>query len=327
MKVQVIGVGHALPERVLSNQDLEAMVETSDEWITTRTGIRERRISDDGTATSDLACQAGRMALDRAGIVAGDLDLIVVATVTPDMMFPCTACLVQHQLQAVNAAAFDLLVGCTGFVYGLTVAERYLTGSRRGYALVIAADILSRITDYTDRNTCVLFGDGGGAVVLGRGEGSSGILSTYLGADGSGSSLLYMPAGGSRLPASFETVAARQHYIHMEGNEVFKFATRVIPDCVFRVLSDAGVSIEEVDHFVFHQANLRIIQSAVRRMGLPLDKVMVNIDRYGNMSAATIPVAISEAVEDNKIKAGDLVLMVAFGAGLTMGAALVRWGR
>lgn len=327
MKIQVLGAGYALPERVLTNADLEAMVDTSDEWITSRTGIKERRIADQETATSDLAYLAAEMALDRAGVKAEQLDLIIVATVTPDMMFPSTACLVQNRLGATNAAAFDLSAGCSGFLYGMVVAEHALAGGGATHVLVIAAEILSRITDFTDRNTCVLFGDGAGAMVLGKGEGPGGILSSYLGADGSGGSLLYMPAGGSRLPASAETVRARQHYIHMSGQDVFKFATKTIPECASRVLSSAGMEMAEVDHVVLHQANLRILQTAAKRLKVPWEKMLVNIDRYGNVSAASIPIAIAEAVEDNKIRDGDLVLMVAFGAGLTMGAALVRWGR
>ncbi|ADI02213.1 MAG TPA: ketoacyl-ACP synthase III [Syntrophothermus lipocalidus] len=327
MRAQILGTGYALPSRILSNDELEQMVDTSDEWIVTRTGIKERRICDSNKAASDLGYEAARMAIARAGISPLELDLIVVATVTPDMLFPSTACLIQDMLGAANAAAFDLSAGCTGFIYALAVAERYLVSPNCRHVLVVGVEILSRITDYTDRNTCVLFGDGAGAMVLGKGEGPYGILSTRLGADGKGRDLLYMPAGGSRLPSSVETVANRQHFIKMAGNEVFKFATRVVPDYALRVLKDVGLDTGDVDHVVLHQANIRILQAAAKRLRVPWEKMVVNIDRYGNMSSATVPVAVAEAVEDNRIKTGDLVLMVAFGAGLTMGSVLVRWGR
>lgn len=302
-------------------------MDTSDEWILSRTGIRERRICDPDVATSDLAFSAAEKALKEAGIEAGDLDLILVATVTPDMVFPSTACLLQARLGASQAAAFDLSAGCTGFVYAMAVAERFMTAADYAYVLVVAAETLSRVTDYTDRNTCVLFGDGAGAMVLGKGQGPNGILSTYLGADGSGESLLYIPAGGSRLPASQQTVADHLHYMRMQGNEVYRFAVTTIPECAARVLEPAGISIDEVDHFVFHQANLRILQTAAKRMKIPWEKMLVNIERYGNMSAACIPVAVAEAVDDNLIHFGQLLLMVGFGAGLTMGSVLIRWGR
>ena len=327
MKVQIIGSGYAVPERILTNSDLEAMVDTSDEWIVNRTGIRERRIADKDVAASDLAWQAAQAALTRAGIGGGDLDLILVATVTPDMIFPSTACILQHKLGADRAAAFDLSAGCTGFLYGMVTAQQFLASDQYRYVLVVGVEIPSRIIDYTDRNTCVLFGDGAGAMVLGRGEGPNGIISSCLGADGGGASWLWMPAGGSRLPASIGTVNNRQHYIKMVGNEIFRFAVKAIPEYSSRVLEQAGVSIEEVDRIVLHQANLRILQAAARRMKVPWSKMVVNIDRYGNMSSASIPVAVAEAVDKNEIRAGELVLMVGFGAGLTMGATLVRWGR
>ena len=316
-----------MPERVLTNRELESMVDTSDEWIVTRTGIRERRICDPVAATSDLALAASEKALSAAGISPDELDLILVATVTPDMIFPATACLPQARLGAARAAAFDLSAGCTGFLYALKVAEQFLATGDCRYVLVVAAEALSRITDYSDRNTCVLFGDGAGAMVLGRGSGPGGILSSYISADGTGQSLLFLPAGGSRLPASFQTVANRQHFIRMQGNEVFKFAVTTIPQCIERVLEPAVIGIDEVDHFVFHQANLRILQTAAKRLKIPEEKMIINIERYGNMSAACIPLAVAEAVEENRIRPGHLLLMVGFGAGLTMGSALVRWGR
>ena len=326
-RTQILGTGYAVPDRVLTNRELESMVDTSDEWIITRTGIRERRICSPDWATSDLALLAAEKAIKNAGIEAGDLDLILVATVTPDMIFPSTACLLQGRLGADKAAAFDISAGCTGFIYALAVADRFLMAGDYRYILVVGAETLSRITDYTDRNTCVLFGDGAGAVVVGRGSGANGILSTYLAADGSGESLLYLPAGGSRMPATHQTVDEHLHYIRMQGNEVFRFAVNAIPECVRQVLEPAGVSIDEIDHFVFHQANIRILQTAVKRMKIPWEKTIVNIERYGNMSAASIPLAIAEAVEEGIIHPGQLLVMVGFGAGMTMGSALVRWGR
>jgi len=326
-RTQILGTGYAVPDRVLTNRELESMVDTSDEWIITRTGIRERRICSPDWATSDLALLAAEKAIKNAEIEAGDLDLILVATVTPDMVFPSTACLLQGRLGADKAAAFDISAGCTGFIYALAVADRFLMAGDYRYILVVGAETLSRITDYTDRNTCVLFGDGAGAVVVGRGSGANGILSTYLAADGSGESLLYLPAGGSRMPATHQTVDEHLHYIRMQGNEVFRFAVNAIPECVRQVLEPAGVSIDEIDHFVFHQANIRILQTAVKRMKIPWEKTIVNIERYGNMSAASIPLAIAEAVEEGIIHPGQLLVMVGFGAGMTMGSALVRWGR
>jgi 3-oxoacyl-[acyl-carrier-protein] synthase-3 len=326
MQIQIVGTGAALPEQVLTNHDLATMVETSDQWILSRTGIRRRRIAGEGVATSDLACSAAAKALAAAGISAADLELIIVATATPDYPFPSTACLLQERLGAKRAAAFDLAAACSGFVYALAVAGRYLAAGE-GYALVVGADTLSKLVDYQDRSTCILFGDGAGAVVLGQGEGPAGIISTYLGADGSGGPLLCVPAGGSRLPVSAQTIEARQHYIRMNGQEIYKFAIRVIPECISRVLEQAGLSLDEVDHLLLHQANLRIIQAVAKKMGIAPAKLLVNIEDYGNMSAASIPVLLAEAVEDQRIRDGQLLLMVGFGAGLTMGSALVLWGR
>lgn len=327
MKAQIIGTGYAVPDGILSNADLEKMVETSDEWIVSRTGIKQRRIAGEETATSNLAYQASRSALEQAGISAQELDMIIVATMTPDMPMPAAACLLQHLLGAANAAAFDINAACTGFIYALSTAEHFLLGSHYKHILVVGAETLSRVVDFTDRNTCVLFGDGAGAVVLGKGEGEHGILATYLGADGEGSNLLNIPAGGSRYPASEETLARRMHYMQMQGNEVFKFAVKKIPECAARVLEQADLSIDDVDHFIFHQANLRILKAAAKKLNIPSEKMLVNIEKYGNISAASIPVALAEAVNENKIKTGDLLLLVGFGAGLTMGASLVCWGR
>lgn len=318
------GVGHAVPPRVLTNADLEALVETDNEWIVQRTGIRERRIADENTATSDIALAAARAALANAGVAPGDLDLIIVATVTPDHAFPATACLIQRELEAWGAAAFDLEAACTGFIYGLSIADQFIRTGTYRTVLVVAADILSKITDYTDRNTCILFGDGAGAAVLQGGE-EPGLLALEIGADGRGGELLVQPAGGSRTPASAETVASRQHFIKMAGREVFKFAVKIMEESSLRVLEQAGLGPDDVDVLVPHQANLRIIDSACKRLGINQGKVLVNLDRYGNMSAASIPVALSEASALGKIKPGDNVLLVGFGGGLTWGAAAIQW--
>lgn len=327
MKVQILGMGHSLPERILNNQELEQMVDTSNEWIVERTGIRERRIADKDTATSDLCWQAAKMALERSATEAKDLDLIIVGTSSPDMLFPSTACIVQDRLGARNAAAFDVEAGCTGFVYALSIAEKFLLSPEYKKILVIGADLCSRFTDYTDRNTCVLFGDGAGAAVVGKGDLGPGILNSYLGADGSGGRHLYMPAGGSALPPSKETVEQRLHFIRMDGNEIFRFATKIVVAASEKLLSQAGLSYQDVDFFIPHQANLRIIKTAMKRMRIPAEKTLINLDHFGNMSAACIPVGLSMAEEAGKLKNGDLVLMVAFGAGLSYGGILLRWGR
>lgn len=318
------GVGHALPANILTNSQLEKMVETDDEWIVQRTGIKERRIADMQTATSDLATEAAKAALADAGIAAEDLDLIIVGTVTPDNAFPSTACLVQRNIGAVKAAAFDIEAACTGFLYGLSIADQYIkTGAFRN-VLVIGAETLSKITDYTDRNTCILFGDGAGAAVVQAGD-EPGLLAMEIGADGRGADLLMQPAGGSRLPTSPETLAASQHFIQMEGREVFKFAVKIIGESSMRVLEKAGLESEDIALLIPHQANLRIIDSACKRLSVPREKVFVNLDRYGNMSAASVPVALSEAVANGDIKRGDHVLLVGFGGGLTWGAAIIKW--
>ena len=324
--VGIWGTGSAVPPRVLSNADLERLVETSDEWIQTRTGIRERRIADPGTASSDLAERAARQALEMAGVEPGDIDLIVVATVTPDMLFPSTACLVQDRLGARRSAAFDLSAACSGFIYGLDVAAAAVARGPYRLALVIGVDCLSKIVDYTDRSTCVLFGDGAGAVVLGPVGPSYGILSTYLGADGAYQDLLCVPAGGSRRPASAETVAERLHFIRMTGNEVFKLAVRTMGEAAEQALARAGLQAQQVDWLIPHQANIRIIQAAARRLGIGDERVIVNIDRYGNTSAGSIGLALDEAVRAGQVSDGHRLLMVAFGGGLTWGAAVVRWG-
>ncbi|WP_138496574.1 beta-ketoacyl-ACP synthase III [Paenibacillus pinistramenti] len=323
--VGIIGTGMYVPEKVLTNADLEKMVETNDEWIVSRTGIRERHIAAPEQATSDLAYEAAVRALDKAGLKAEELDLIIVATITPDMAFPSTACILQEKLGAKKAAAFDLSAACSGFVYSLATAVNFIGSGMYGNALVIGADTLSRITDYTDRNTCVLFGDGAGAVVLGPVSEGRGFKSFDLGAEGTGGPLLNLEAGGSRLPASEETVKNGKHYIYMNGREVFKFAVRVMGTATDEVLRKAGFTKEDIDLFVPHQANIRIIQSAMQRLELPEEKCVINVDKYANTSAASIPLALVEAAEEGRIKEGDKVLLVGFGGGLTWGAATLVW--
>ncbi|MDF9839105.1 MULTISPECIES: beta-ketoacyl-ACP synthase III [unclassified Paenibacillus] len=323
--VGIIGTGKYVPEKILTNSDLEKIVETNDEWIVSRTGIRERHIAAPHEATSDLAYEAALKALESAGMKAEDLELIIIATITPDTSFPSTACILQDKLGAKSAAAFDLSAACSGFVYSLATATSFIKTGMYNNALVIGADTLSRITDYTDRNTCVLFGDGAGAVILGEVPEGRGFQSFDLGAEGAGGTLLKLEAGGSRLPASAQTIEDKKHFIYMNGREVFKFAVRVMGTATERVLSKAGLGKENIDLFVPHQANIRIIQSAMQRLDLPEEKVVVNVDRYANTSAASIPLALVEAAEEGRMKEGDTVLMVGFGGGLTWGASVLIW--
>lgn len=320
----VLGTGSALPSRVLSNEDLERMVDTSDEWITTRTGIKERRIAEIGESTSDYATQACVRALESAGVSPEEVDLIICATVTPDMMFPATASLIQHRLGATRAAAFDLSAACSGFIYALSLASAYIETGRYKKILVVAADLLSRITDYEDRSTCVLFGDGAGAVLLGPAEAPNGFLAFDLGSDGSGAEFLAQPAGGSRMPASIASVNNRLHYLRMSGQETFKFAVKAMVSATERVLCAADVGVSDIDLLVPHQANIRIIEAARRKFDLSEDKVMVTIHKYGNTSSSSMAIALDEAVREGRAKSGDLVVIVGFGGGLTWGAALLR---
>ncbi|GKU78587.1 beta-ketoacyl-ACP synthase III [Paenibacillus sp. L3-i20] len=323
--VGIIGTGKYVPERIITNQELEQMVETNDEWIVTRTGIKERRMAAATEATSDLALEASKRALEASGLTAEDIDLIIVATITPDMFFPSTACLLQSKLGATKAAAFDLSAACSGFIYGLATASSMISSGMYNHILVVGAETLSRITDYTDRNTCILFGDGAGAVVLGKVAEGRGFQSFELGADGSGGELLKVSGGGSRMPASEESISSKQHYIHMAGNDVFKFAVRIMGSAAEDALAKAGMTKEDIDLLIPHQANIRIIQSAMNRLNLPEEKAMINLDKYGNMSAASIPVALAEAVEQNRIKEGDRLVFVGFGGGLTWGASVLIW--
>lgn len=323
----ILGIGYAVPERVLTNFDLEKMVETSDEWITTRTGIKERRIAAAEEATSDWAVKAGEKALADAGVSPEDIDLVIVATATPDYTIPATANIVQHRLGIPDAGAYDLAAGCSGFVYALDQAWHAVRSGGYKNALVIGADLLSRIVNWEDRSTCVLFGDGAGAVVVGETEPGFGVLATYLGSDGSGAESLYVPSGGSRRPATAEALSAGEQYLHMTGNEVFKFAVRVMEDATREVLRRAELTPDDIDLFIPHQANVRIIDAAAKRLGVSEERIVINVERYGNTSAASIPIALGEAVEAGRIRPGDRIVCVGFGAGLTWGAAALTWGR
>lgn len=323
----ITGTGICLPEQILTNHDLEKMVDTSDEWIVSRTGIRERRILEEKRSCSDLACEAGRDALERAGFKAQDLDLIIVATVTADYPTPSAACLVQAKLGANKAAAFDLSAGCSGFIYALAAADSFIKSGLYRNALVIGAEVISRFTDWQDRSTCVLFGDGAGAVLLEAAPAGSerGLLDFILGSDGKGAKELYVPGGGSKHPATKENVEAGMHYIKMNGNEIFKFAVRVVEDTLNKLLERHGFMPEELDQLFLHQANERIIRHVQKRLNLPDEKVPINLDRYGNTSAATIPLALHEEVVAGRLKENSLICLVGFGSGLTWGGALIKW--
>jgi len=322
---RIVGTGSAVPEGILTNRDFEKIVETSDEWIVSRSGIHERHVADDQTATSDLASLAAQRALEVAKISPEELDLIMVATATPDMVFPSTACLLQDILGAKNAAHMDLVAACSGFVYGLSIGDAIISSGRYRTILVIGAETLTKITDYQDRATCVLFGDAAGAVILRPTREDRGVLETYLGGDGSLWRLLCMPAGGSRMPASHETVDKRLHTIKMSGNEVFKAAVKAMGDAALKVLQQAGLTAQDVDLMIPHQANIRIIRATAKRIHLPIERVYINIDRYGNTSAASIPLAMDEARKKGLGKKGDIWLLVAFGGGFTWGSVLIRW--
>jgi 3-oxoacyl-[acyl-carrier-protein] synthase-3 len=321
----ITGVGSYVPVKILTNADLEKMVETSDEWITSRTGIKERRIAAANEFTSDLAAKAAERAMKMAGVTAEQIDLIIVATITPDMPFPATACLVQHKLGAKRAAAFDLEAACSGFIYGLEVAQQFIMSHTYDTVLVIGAEKLSSIVDWTDRNTCVLFGDGAGAAILQNRENSHGSLTAVMGADGESADLLFMPGGGSRCPATKDSVDARLHYLRMEGKETFKSAVQAMCSAAQEVLQRCELDILQIKCVIPHQANRRIIDVVGERLGAKPEQLFVNLHRYGNTSAASVAIALDEAVAAGKIQRGDLVLMVVFGAGLTWGAAIIEW--
>lgn len=323
-RIGIRGLGMRVPDKVLTNADIEKIVETTDEWITSRTGIRERRIAEPGTTTSDLAYDAAREALDQAKLTPKDVDLIIVATTTPDMLFPSTACLVQHRLGATAAVCFDLGAACSGSVFAIITAQQYLLTGRYRNALVIGAEVLSSFIDWTDRSTCVLFGDGAGACVMAPVE-RGGILATDMGSDGSAAEFLYMPGGGSKYPPSHASVDQRLHFLRMNGSEVFKLAVRRMGESALRVITDAKLRTEQIDCFIPHQANTRIIEAVVKLAELPLERVYMNLQRYGNTSAASNLMALYEAVRDGVVKPGDHVVLVAFGAGLTWGSLLLQW--
>ncbi len=324
---QIVGWGYHVPEKVITNRDLEQIVDTKDEWIRTRTGIEERHIAaSPRETTATLGMKAARKALEVADIHPHQVDLIICATSSPEHIFPSTASIIQDGIGAVNAGAFDLSAACSGFVYGLAMARGQILAGDAEYVLVIGSETLSRIVDWTDRNTCVLFGDGAGAVLVAASDVPGGIMATELGSDGSGADLLTLPAGGSAIPASLETVSSGAHYIKMDGRAVFRFATRVMAEATRKVLDRAGVSVDDVDLIIPHQANIRIIQSSVvKQLRIPEDKVFINLQKYGNTSTASIPIALCEAIEAGKVQPGDDLVFVGFGAGLTWAAAAIKW--
>lgn len=324
MRSRVLGTGSYAPKRVLTNADLESMVETSDSWIVERTGIRERRLAASDEACSDLGVLAAQQALADADVSAAQLDLILVATCTGDSPLPSTASLIQHRLGAVNAAACDISAACCGFVYGLSVADAFVRTGHK-YVLVIGSEVMSSITDWTDRNTCVLFGDGAGAVVLGPTDDDRGLLSLHLHADGRFSDLICVPGGGSSLPPSEHVLAERLHCVKMRGNETFKVAVKTMEEAIREAVAAQGLGIDDIDCLVPHQANIRILRAVGQRIGLSSDRIMINVDRYGNTSAASIPLALDEAARNGTIREGSLVVMAAFGAGLTWASGVMRW--
>jgi 3-oxoacyl-[acyl-carrier-protein] synthase-3 len=324
-RIKITGTGFYVPDKVLTNLDLEKMVDTSDEWITSRTGIKERRIVSDDQATSDLSIEASRMALENAGLKAKDIDLIIVATSSPDTILPSTGCWVQKGLGAGNIPAFDISAGCTGWIYGMIVAEGMILNGAHKRILLIGSETLTKITNWKDRNTCVLFGDAGSAVVLEESDDESGMLSSYWGADGNLGELLYMPGGGTRIPASIESVTQDLHSIHMKGNDVFKHAVKRMGEASLGALESAGLKKDDIDYLIPHQANIRIINATGRRLKVPAEKVYTNIHKYGNVSVASIPLGLHELWEEGKLKKGTIVLMVAFGAGFTWAAVAYRW--
>ncbi len=324
-RAKITALGTYVPPRVMTNADFEKIVETSEEWITSRTGIRERHIVEKGVATSDLATEAAKCALAQRGIDASEIEAIVVATVTPDMLFPSTACLVQHKLGAKGAWGFDLSAACSAFVFALQTGAQFVATGAHKKVLVIGADVMSSILDYTDRSTCILFGDGAGAVILEPAHDGLGIIDFVHEIDGSGGCSLYMPAGGSLHPASHETVDRKMHFVHQDGQAVFKYAVRKMGEMCEKLLARNGFTAHDIDCFIPHQANQRIIQATADRVGLKPETVIINIDRYGNTTAGTIPLAMQTAREEGRLKKGDLVLLASVGAGFTVGATLLRW--
>lgn len=324
-KVGIVGLGKYLPENRLTNEDLEKIVDTTDEWIRGRTGIKERRIAREDEATSDMAVSAAKAALENAKLKPEDIDLIIVATITPDMFFPSTACIIQNKLGINHTPAFDISVACSGFIYGIAIASQFIKAGIYKRVLLVAAEKMSSVTDWKDRATCVLMGDGAGAAILGEVE-EGGILSVYLGADGSKGDLLKMPAGGSRLPASVSTVEGRLHFLKMQGNELFRHAVRIMAEAALKAAEPLGLKGDDINLVIPHQANIRILNAVAKRMGInPAEKIYLNIHKYGNMSAASSAVALVEAVQEGRVKKGDTILLDAFGAGLTWGAIIIKW--
>lgn len=323
--IEVMATGRYLPERVLTNADLEKMVDTNDEWIRERTGIRERRIAGPEMGAAEMGANAARIAMERAGVHPGEIDVIVVATATPDRLLPSTACDMQALIGATNAAAFDVSAACSGFLYALTVAEGYIAAGRGEIALVVSAEKMSGIVDWGDRSTCVLFGDGAGAAVVRRAQNGRGVLSSFMRSDGTLAELLWRPAGGVKVPMDIAVLDEKSHLVKMAGREVFKAAVRSMAEAADQALLRAGLTADDIDLLIPHQANIRIIEATARYANVPMEKVYVNVDRYGNMSSATVPIALDEAIEQGRVKAGDNVLMVAFGAGFTWASGVIRW--
>jgi 3-oxoacyl-[acyl-carrier-protein] synthase III len=323
--VSIIGTGSYVPERILTNQDLEKIVDTTDQWIQTRTGIRERRIAKDNETTSDMSARAALAAMEQAKVAAEEIDLIIVATATPDCIFPSTACYVQKKIRAINAACFDLSAACSGFLYALEVAQQFISTHVYNTVLIVGAEKLSAITDWTDRNTCVLFGDGAGAAILRNRPNSHGVISTHMGSDGDFSEILSMPGGGSRCPITAENVHLRLNTVKMLGKETYKQAVTSMFNAANRVLDEAGLQYEDIGCVIPHQANLRIIEAIAQRMGLPIEKFYINLDRFGNTSAAAVAIALDEAHRTGRIQTGDYILLVVFGGGLTWGSSVIHW--
>lgn len=323
----ILGLGSYVPEKILTNADIEKLVDTNDEWITERTGIKERRICAPEQATSDLSLIAAQRALEDANVSAEELDMIIVATISADSNTPSTACVLQNKLGAVNAAAFDLSAACSGFVYGSAIASQFIETGVYKKVLVVGAETLSKFVNWKDRNTCIIFADGAGAAVYGVVDDGYGVLSFDLGADGSGAETIEIPGGGSRHPANQETIDNHMHCLHMNGKETFRFAVKAMGSTVMKSLERAGLSKEDIDYFIPHQANIRIIQSAAKRLHLPMEKVFVNIEKYGNTSAASIPIALAEAQREGKLKKGEIIALSGFGAGLTWASCIMKWAK
>ncbi|MEW6234788.1 MAG: beta-ketoacyl-ACP synthase III [Candidatus Omnitrophota bacterium] len=323
-RAHIVSTGMAVPERILNNYDLEKIVDTSDTWIRERTGMFERRLTDESTAASDLACAASKQALKAVEMAPEEIDAILLATISGDYVFPATACVLQQRIGAKNAMAFDLSAACSGYIYGLSVAQAYIESGRYKNVLLVGVDCLTKVVDWSDRNTCVLFGDGAGASIL-QPNGSAGVIDTVLGSDGGAVELLYQPCGGSRIPISEEAIRQKKHYLYLNGKEIFKYAVRAMAQSSLDVLQRARLTIEDISIVIPHQANIRILEAVAKRLGIPMEKFYLNIEKYANTSAATIPIAIHEALQDGRLQKGDIALLVSFGGGLTWGASLVQF--